>query len=141
MVAAMKARDDVRVQTLRGCMAAFTNELVAKNLKPTDLLDAAGALVVLKRLAKQRKDSIEQFTKGGRIDMADKEAAELKIIESYLPTQASRADIEKTVRELLSTLDMSDKAAKGKLTGVVMKSLDGNADGALVKEIIDSLTA
>ena len=59
MIAAMKAKEELRVQTLRGCMAAFTNELVAKNMKPTDALDDAGALAVLKRLAKQRKDSIE----------------------------------------------------------------------------------
>lgn len=141
MVAAMKAKDEIRVQTLRGCMAAFTNELVAKSMKPTDQLDDAGALSVLKRLAKQRKDSIEQFTKGGRADMADKEASELKIIEAYLPTQATRDVIESTARSLIAGMDMTDKAAKGKLTGAIMKALGGNADGALVKEVVDSLVA
>lgn len=140
MVAAMKAKDEIRVQTLRGCMAAFTNELVAKSMKPTDQLDDAGALAVLKRLAKQRKDSIEQFTKGGRTDMADKEAAELKIIEGYLPVQATRDQVLAKARELMADMDMTDKAAKGKLTGAVMKALSGNADGALVKEVIDSLS-
>jgi uncharacterized protein YqeY len=140
MVAAMKAKDEIRVQTLRGCMAAFTNELVAKNMKPTEALDDAGALTVLKRLAKQRKDSIEQFTKGGRADMADKEASELKIIESYLPAQATRDEILAKARELMAGMDMTDKAAKGKLTGAVMKALSGNADGGLVKEVIDSLS-
>jgi len=141
MVAAMKAKDDLRVQTLRGCMAAFTNELVAKNMKPTEQLDDAAALAVMKRLSKQRKDSIDQFTKGGRTDMADKEAAELKVIEAYLPTQATREQVEATAKGLLTGMDMSDKAAKGKLTGAIMKALGGNADGALVKEVVDSLVA
>ncbi len=139
MVTAMKAKDELRVQTLRGCMAAFTNELVAKNMKPTDQLDDAGALAVLKRLGKQRKDSIEQFTKGGRLEMAQKEAAELAIIESYLPAQASREDVENAVKAQMAGMDMSDKAARGKLTGAVMKALGGNADGAMIKEVIDSL--
>ena len=137
----MKAKDDLRVQTLRGCMAAFTNELVAKNMKPTEQLDDAAALAVMKWLSKQRKDSIDQFTKGGRTDMADKEAAELKVIEAYLPTQATREQVEATAKGLLTGMDMSDKAAKGKLTGAIMKALGGNADGALVKEVVDSLVA
>src|SRR3989344_2565897 len=98
MVAAMKARNDLKVQTLRGAMAAFTNELVAKGKKPTDEVDDAMAIAVLKRLGKQRKDSAEQFEKGGRPELAQKEMSELTIIEAYLPQSASREEIEKVAR-------------------------------------------
>ena len=140
MVEAMKAKDDLRVQTLRGAMAAFTNELVAKGKKPTDEVDEAMAMAVLKRLGKQRKDSAEQFTKGNRPELAAKEMQELKIIESYLPQQASREDIEKVARAKKEELGI-DAAGKGKLMGMVMKELGGNADGGVVKEVVDALFA
>lgn len=139
MKEAMKARDDLRVQTLRGAIAAFTNELVAKGRKPTEELDDAGALTVLRRLVKQRKDSIEQFTAGGRPELAEKEAAEAAIIEAYLPQMASREDIEKVVKAKIIELGVSDKAGIGKLTGAVMKELGGNADGNDVKAVIATL--
>ncbi len=138
MISAMKAKDDLRVQTLRGAMAAFTNELVASGKKPTDEIDDALVSTVLKRLAKQRKDSAEQFTKGNRPELAEKEMAELKIIETYLPQQASREDIEKVARAKKEELNV-DAAGKGKLMGMVMKELGGNADGGLVKEVVESL--
>lgn len=140
MKEAMKAKDDLKVQTLRGAISACTNELVAKNLKPTDPVDDAMTLSVLKRLAKQRKDSIEQFTKGNRPELAQKEAAELAIIEAYLPQMASRDDIVKIAQAKKTEMNV-DAAGKGKLMGAVIKELGGNADGALVKEVIDSLFA
>lgn len=139
MKSAMKARDDLRVQTLRGAMAAFVNELVAKGKKPTEELDDAGAVTVLKRLAKQRKDSAEQFAKGGRQELADKELAELKIIEIYLPQTASREEIEKVARAKKEELGVTDASGIGKLTGVVMKELAGRAGGNDVKEVVASL--
>ena len=139
MIAAMKAKDDLRVQTLRGALAAFTNELVAKGRKPTEEMDDKDAVTVLKRLAKQRREAAEQYEKGGRAELAQKESAELKIIEEYLPQMASREDIEKVVREKMAGIDPADKAAAGKLTGVVMKEFGGNADGTLVKEVIGQL--
>jgi len=139
MTTAMKARDALRVDTLRGALTAFTNELVAKGRKPTEELADTDAIAVLKRLAKQRKDAAEQYEKGGRAELAQKESAELKIIEEYLPQMASREVIEKTVREKMSGINPADKAAVGKLTGIIMKELGGNADGATVKEIIGQL--
>lgn len=139
MKAAMKARDDLRVQTLRGALAAFTNELVSKGRKPTEELDDAGALTVLRRLVKQRKDSVEQFTAGGRPELAEKESAEAAIIETYLPQMANREDIEKVVRAKIAELGVVDNAGVGKLTGAVMKELGGNADGNVVKEVISSI--
>ena len=134
----MRAKDDLRVQTLRSVMAACTNELVAKGKKPTDEVDDALVQTVLKRLAKQRKDSAEQFEKGGRAEMAQKEMAELQIIEAYLPQQASREDVLRVATAKKEELGV-DAAGKGKLMGIVMKELGGNADGGLVKEVVDSL--
>jgi len=138
MKEAMKAKDDLRVQTLRMAIAAFTNELVAKNMKPTDPVDDAMAVTVLKRLAKQRKDSAEQFAKGGRPELAEKETKELAIVEAYLPQQASREDIEKVARTKKEEMGV-DAAGKGKLMGAVMKEFGGNADSATVKEVVESL--
>ena len=139
MTAAMKARDSLRVDTLRGALAAFTNELVAKGRKPTEELADNDALTVLKRLAKQRKEAAEVYTKGGRAELAEKELSELKIIESYLPQMASREDIEKVARAKKEELGVTDASGTGKLTGVVMKEFQGSADGNLVKEVVASL--
>ena len=138
MKEAMKAKDDLRVQTLRGAMAAFTNELVAKGKKPTEEVDDAMVLAVLKRLAKQRRDSADQFEKGGRPEMAQKEMKELAIIEGYLPQMASRDEVLRVAQAKKIEMNV-DAAGKGKLMGAVMKELGGNADGGLVKEVIESL--
>ena len=139
MIAAMKAKDDLRVQTLRGALAAFTNELVAKGRKPTEELDDKDVVVVLKRLAKQRKEAAEVYEKGGRAELAEKELNELKIIEEYLPQMVSREEIEKVARAKKEELGVADASGAGKLTGAVMKELGGNVDGAVVKEIVASL--
>lgn len=147
MVSAMKAKDDLKRDTLRGALSAFTNELVAKGRKPTEELSDADAVTVLKRLGKQRKEAAEVYTKGGRAELAEKELSELKIIESYLPQMASREDIEKVARKKMQELGIeagspAEALAKaGKLTGVVMKEFAGTADGNLVKEVIASLFA
>lgn len=139
MTQAMKARDSLRVDTLRGALAAFTNELVAKGRKPTEELTDSDALTVLRRLAKQRKEAAEVYTKGGRGELAEKELNELKIIEEYLPQMASREDIEKVARAKKEELGVTDASGAGKLTGVVMKEFAGTADGGVVKEVIASL--
>src|SRR3989344_452829 len=140
MTSAMKARDSLRVETLRGALSAFTNELVAKRLKPTEELGDNDVVAVLKRLATQRrKEAAEQYGIGGRAELAEKENKELKILEEYLPQTASREDIEKVVRAKMAELKIFDTSGAGKLTGAVMKELAGNADGAMVKEIISQL--
>ena len=139
MTTAMKAREELRVQTLRGALAAFTNELVAKGRKPTEELADADAVAVLKRLAKQRKEASEAFAKGGRAELAEKEASELKIIEAYLPQMISREEIERVARAKKEELGVADASGAGKLTGAVMKELAGQADGNDVKEVVMSL--
>lgn len=139
MVGAMKARDALRVETLRGAMTAFTNELVTKGRKPIDELTDVEAVIVLKRLAKQRKDAAEQFTAGGRAELAQKESDELKIIEGYLPATTSREEIERVAKIKKEELGITDTSGIGKLTGAVMKEFAGTADGNDVKEVVASL--
>lgn len=138
MKEAMKAKDDLRVQTLRGAMAAFTNELVAKGRKPTEEMTDEEVLAVLKRLAKQRKDSIDLYTKGNRPELAEKETNELKVIESYLPQMASEEEVEKAAKEMITKMN-ADKTKMGQVMGATMKALGGNADGAVVKKIVEKL--
>ena len=139
MTAAMKARDSLRVATLRGALAAFTNELVAKGRKPTEELVDNDAVTVLKRLAKQRKEAADVYTKGGRAELAEKEQNELKIIEEYLPQSAPREEIEKVARVKMAELGVTDASGIGKLTGAVMKEFAGRADGNDVKDVVASL--
>lgn len=136
---AMKAKDQVRLTVLRGLSAACTNELVAKGKKPTDELSDDEVMTVIARAAKQRKDSIEQFRAGGRADLAETEEAELKIIETFLPAQMSREEIEAFAKGKMAELGVTDKAGAGKLMGMLMKDLKGKADGNDVKAVVDSL--
>lgn len=136
--AAMIAKEMDKLQVLRLISAAFTNELVSQGHPPTDPLSDEDCMKVVKRLAKQRKDSIEQFTAGGRADLAESELAELAIIEELLPAQMSEAEIEEKVKAKLAA-EPIDSTKKGIFVGQMMKELGGNADGALVKAVIDRL--
>ena len=136
---AMMAKDSVRLETFRGMSAAFTNELVAKARKPSEILTDEEALSVIARLAKQRKDSIEQFKKGNRQDLVDVEEAQLKILETYLPKLMDRNEVEKIAKAKADELGIVEGTKKGMLMSLLMKDLKGKADGALVKEVVDSL--
>ena len=139
LTVAMKARDSVKMDTLRGLLSAFTNELVAKGIKPQEQISDADALAVIKRAVKQRKDSIEQFRKGNREELAQKEEAELKILETYMPAQMSREQIEVVARQVKEKLGITDKSKMGQFVGAVMKEIKGQAGGAEVKAIVESL--
>lgn len=138
---AMLAKDAVRLQTLRGLLSAFTNELVAKKRKPQEMLEDDEALAVIARAVKQRKDSIEQFEKGGRADLAEDEKAELAILTTYLPAQMSKEEVMEVVLAKKAELGVTDKAMAGKLMGAIMKDLKGKADGDMVKAVIDEAFA
>ena len=137
---AMMAKDTVRLGTLRLMLAAFTNELVTQGRPPTDPLSDEDCVKVIKRLSKQRKDSIEQFIAGGRQELADDEKAELVVIEGFLPAQMSEADIEARIKAKLVESPL-DPTKKGQFIGMMMKELGDTADGATVKAVIDRLTA
>lgn len=138
---ALRARDEVRLRTLRSLVAAMTNEVIAKKRKPDQLLTDEEAVIVLKRAASQRRDSIEQFGKASRNDLADKEKAELVIIESYLPAQMSREEIMIIARAKMVGLGVFSKADTGKFIGALMKELKGKAGGGDVKAVVDNLLA
>ncbi len=96
---AMLARDPVKTNVLRGMVAAFTNELVAKGRKPQEELADEDCIAVIKRFVKQRKDSIEQFEKGNRADLADAEKAELAILQTFLPASMPKEEIKKVAED------------------------------------------
>ena len=136
---AMLAKQTEKVSVLRGLLAAFTNELVAKKRKPDDKLTDEKALAVIRRAAKQRQDSIDQFTQGGRADLAEGEKAELAIVQTYLPAQMNEVEIEKVVSAKIKELAVTDKKEMGKLIGTLMKDLKDRADGARVKQVVEKL--
>ena len=136
---AMMAKDQVRLDTLRGVKSAFTNELVAKGRKPIEDLTDEESQAVIMRLAKQRKDSIEQFTKGGRPDLAEEELAQLSVLEHFLPQMMSKDEVMAVAQAKKSELGIEDKSKAGMLMASIMKDLKGKADGTLVKEVVDSL--
>lgn len=138
---AMKAKDTVRLTVLRGLVTAATNEAIQKGKGPEGTLNEDELMTVLMRAAKQRKDSIEQFEKGGRPDLAEHERAELAVIESMLPAQMSREEIETAVKAKAAELGVADKTGANKLMGILMKDLKGKADGNIVKEIVHTLFA
>ena len=136
---ALRAHDEIRLLVLRGLLAAGTNELVAKGRKPTDELTPEDVQALIRRGVKQRKDSIEQFGRGGREDLAAKERAELAILESLLPPDMPRHEVEKVVRAKASALGITDRSKSGQLMGAVMKELKGRVDGEVVKEVVEVL--
>ncbi len=146
ITSALRAKDSLRLEVLRGLNALCMNEMIAAGVT-TEFLSDDKVLALIKRSAKQRKDSIEQFEKGGRTDLADKEKAELVILNSFLPALMSRDEITKIVGQRIAALkDAGTFDVKagglpagqaGKLTGMIMKELSGKADGADVKAVID----
>lgn len=136
---AMMAKDAVRLTVVRGLSSALTNELVSKGKMPTDTLSDEEVLTVIRRQVKQRKDAIDQFTTGGRPELAESEQAELVILEAYLPAMMSEADVKSFVIAKQTELGITDKKDAGKFMAEVMKDLKGKADGAVVKSTVDSL--
>jgi len=135
MVEAMKAKEELRLSTLRMVKAALKNKEIDKRAPLND----QEAMAVLNTLIKQRKDSIEQFTKGGRQELADKEAAEIKIIEGYLPKAVGEEEIASTVRAVIA--EMGSPSLKD--MGTVMKNVmakfaqsGARVDGKVVSETV-----
>jgi uncharacterized protein YqeY len=135
---AMRAKDEVRLNVLRGLSTAFVNELVAKGKTPQSELPDEDALTVITRAAKQRKEASSQFKAAGRDDLAVTEDAELAIIETYLPTMMSREEVATIVAAKKAELGVTEKADAGKLMSALMKELKGKADGAVVKEVVEA---
>jgi len=138
---AMRAKDSVRLGVIRGLMAACTNEAVTKGKGPDGVLDEGEMLAIITRAAKQRKDSIEQFEKGGRPELAVGEKAELTIIMAMLPAQMSQDEIVAAAKAKAAELGIADKSGANKLMSTLMKDLKGRADGNDVKAVVYNLFA
>lgn len=127
---AMRRKEPVRLGALRMLKAAFMNREVERGP-----LDDDQARQVVASLVKQRKDSIEQFTKGGRPDLADKEAAEITVLESYLPAAADPAVIEQAIGSVIAELGATSPKDMGRAMKAVMAKLAGQTvDGKVVSE-------
>ncbi len=123
-------------------MAAFTNELVAKGMKPTDEVTDEMAVTVLKRQAKQRKDSITQFEAGARQDLADIEKAELAILATYMPAALSDAEVQAELKAAIAASGASGPQDMGKVMAILKPKLAGRADMTAVSGLVKAaLTA
>ena len=138
---AMMAKDALKLKAFRAMSAAFTYELGVKGKTPQDMLTDEEAIAVITKLAKQRKDSIDQFKKGGREDLVAEEEAELSILETYLPKMMDKSEVENIAKQKKDELGVTDASKKGVLMSALMKDLKGKADGMVVKEVVDSLFA
>ena len=136
---AMMNKDTVRLTVLRGLSSSITNDLVDKGRTPQGELTDEEVIAVIRRQVKQRKDSIEQFTSGGREDLAENEKAELAYLEVYLPQMMSEDEVKKIVENKKNELAITDAKDKGKLMAEIMKDLKGKADGLVVKNAVDAL--
>ncbi|XKT74305.1 MAG: GatB/YqeY domain-containing protein [Patescibacteria group bacterium UBA2163] len=137
--AAMRARDQQTLTTLRGLSAAFTNELVTQHRKPDEALSDEDAITIIRREVKKRKEAAEAFENAGRTESAEKERAEQAILETYLPAQMSEEDIAVVVKKKQEELGITDKKDMGRLMGAIMQELKGKADGDLVKKVVESV--
>ncbi|MDM8518963.1 GatB/YqeY domain-containing protein [Anaerolineales bacterium HSG6] len=132
---AMKEKDKNRTGTIRMLKSALKYaEIEAKNS-----LDDDAVLVVISKQVKQRRDSIEQFEKAGRIDLVEKEAEELAVLETYLPTQLSPAEIEERAKAVISDLGVTNMKGMGQVMKQLTSELKGQADGKTVSQVVRQL--
>lgn len=136
LIEAIKAKEEAKVSTLRMLKAEIMKyEVSGANKEATDEVVTS----LIQKQVKQRKDSEEQFRKGDRAEMADKEAAEAKILEAYLPEQMGEDEIRAIVKEGIASSGAESKADMGKVMGAIMPKLKGKADGKLVNQIVMQL--
>ncbi len=138
---ALRAKDTIRLDTLRGLNALAMNEMMANNITGDFLADEK-VMAIIKRSVKQHKDSIEQFEKGGRTDLVSKEKAELVILDSFMPAMMSLDEVKIVVRTRIDALKSQgnfDPKATGKIVGMLIKEFAGKADGMMVKQVVDEL--
>ncbi len=132
---AMRDRDTLRVSTLRLMKAGVQNEEIARR----KALDDGAVLEVLSRQAKQREDSIDQFRKANRLDLVEKEEAELEIVKAYLPQQLSTEEIETLAKQAVQEVGARGPTDRGKVMGRLMPQVRGRADGAVVNAVVSRL--
>lgn len=133
---AMRAKDAPRRNTIRMVEAAIKNAEIDK--RGAELAES-DILAILQRQVKQRRESIEQFEKGGRDDLAEVERVEIAIIEQYLPRQLTRTEVEARARAVIEQVGASGPGDRGKVMGLLMRELRGEADGSLVNAVVGEL--
>lgn len=133
---AMKAKDKVRLETVRSIKKVILERETTVRAQGQEGLTEEQELEVLVQQAKQRRDSIEQYRKAGRDDLAEQEAQELAIIESFLPQQLSDDELSEALDEVIRQTGASSPKDMGKVMGVAMKDLKGKADGKKVQELV-----
>lgn len=138
MKEAMKARDEVKVSTIRMLRAAIKNKEIEKGGTSYKLSDKEIMDVIITAI-KQRKDSIEQFTKGNRNDLAEKEKKEAEILQGYLPPQMSEDDIKAEVKKAIAETGAVSQKDMGKVMKALMPKVAGKADGAVVNRLVKEL--
>ena len=139
IVAAMKAKDKVRLEALRNIKKVFIEAKTAPGAN--DTLDDAAALKILQKLAKQGNDSAALYKEQNREDLAEAELAQVAVIESYLPKPMSSEEIENAVKDIISQTGASSIKEMGKVMGIASKQLAGKADGKTISEIVKKLLA
>ncbi|MCU0847619.1 MAG: GatB/YqeY domain-containing protein [Spirochaetes bacterium] len=134
---AIKKGESLKSETLKMVKSDLMYEKAktGKDLSPEQMLEVTG------RAAKRRKEAMEEFRKGNRPDLAEKEAGELAIIETYLPKQMTEEEIEKYIAEKITSMGQVSQKDTGKLMGELMKELKGKADGGIVKKILSAKVA
>jgi uncharacterized protein YqeY len=132
MKTAMRAKDSERLGTIRLLLAALKQKEVDERIE----LDDAMVVAIVDKMVKQRKDSIAAFTTGGRADLADKEAAEIKVLEVYLPQRMSADEVAVEVRAIVAELGAKGPGDMGKVMGAVKAQLAGKADMGLVSAAV-----
>lgn len=137
--AAMKARDKVRLDTLRNVKKVFLEAKTAPGAN--DTLADADALKIIQKLAKQGKETAQTYMDNGRQDLADGELAQVSVLEEYLPKQLSETEIEERVKSIITETGASSMKDMGRVMGLASKQLAGQADGKLVSEVVKRLLA
>jgi uncharacterized protein YqeY len=132
IIRSMKAKDGTRVSVLRFLMASIQG----KEKDKKEALEEEEVLAEIQSAAKRRKESLEAFSEGGRQDLVDKEAAELVILEEYLPEQLSEDEIRSAVQETVAEVGAGSMADLGKVMKELMPKLQGRADGKLASQIV-----
>ena len=135
MITAAKTKDKIRLSAIRMLKTALHNKEI-ELMRP---LNESETLQILSAIVKQRKDSIEQFPKGGRTDLVEKEEAELKVVQEFMPAQLSDDDVDNIIRKAIAEVGAVSVKDMGKVMKILMPQLTGKADGKMVGEKVKAL--
>ena len=135
MTAAMKAQEKDRLSTIRMLQSALKNEQINAGHELSD----EEAMAIIRKAVKQRQDSIEQYTNAGRTDLADKEASEIEILQTYLPAELSAEELESGLREIIEATGAQSKKDLGKVMKEATARFNGRVDGKKIQETVSRL--